>query len=394
MAGSCPPRPTKAGPDAVRHSPQLACFRGVVRGRPCVPDPDTGCVRLDLAGRRAGAAAVLHGSGPLRGGPASRRRHRRRDRPPRPRTGRRHCLLRRLRARRGPRGHDHDRRRLRRHLAAARRDERRARPRGHRGERDRQCRREQRPGHPAAACSPGSTRRRGPERIRRPARLAARSTAHTAATGGRSTGARGGSSRSRPDRKRPIGSRRAGRPGRGRTPARAAASGTGAGRRGSARPEAVRSAGRPRAGGAAAGATPDERRALQEGAPFDPGAGAFAGHRAGCRGCCRSPGTTGGCATLARADIPARSRTPAGAGRGSRSGGGRDVARCGTHRLRPVFPTSGASARTIERWQRAAKLAGPRDDCHGCTRVGSVARPSSLPRQPRRARGRSYDESP
>ena len=121
--------------------------RGGVRRRRCVPGFDGGCVRLDLAGRRAGAAAVLRRCGPVRGRPAPGRRHRGDTRQRRGRTGRRHRLVRRLRAGRRPSGHDHDRRRLRRDAAPARRDERRARPHRHRGSRGRQRRREQR-------CSP------------------------------------------------------------------------------------------------------------------------------------------------------------------------------------------------------------------------------------------------
>ena len=50
--------------------------RGSAVRRPCVPDLDAGRARLDLAGRWTGAAAVLHRSGPVRGRPAPRRRHR------------------------------------------------------------------------------------------------------------------------------------------------------------------------------------------------------------------------------------------------------------------------------------------------------------------------------
>ena len=114
---------------------RLCLAAAALRRRPCVPGLDGGCARLDLAGRRAGAAAVLRRSGPVRGRPAPRRRHRRRARPRRARTGRRDRLVRRLRARRRPRGHDHDRRWLRRDAAPARCDERRARQRPSRRER-------------------------------------------------------------------------------------------------------------------------------------------------------------------------------------------------------------------------------------------------------------------
>lgn len=151
-----------------------------------------------MAGRGAGAAAVFRRSRPIRGRPAPRRRHRRRARPRRARTCRRHRLLRRLRARRRPRGHDHDRRRLRRDGAPTRGDERRARQRGQGGSGGRRGRREQRLRHLPATRPPRRSRRRRPERVRRPARPAACAAAGTAA-GARAAGRRSGSSCDRRD---------------------------------------------------------------------------------------------------------------------------------------------------------------------------------------------------
>ena len=170
--------------------------RGGVRRRRCVHGFDGGCVRLDLAGRRAGAAAVLRRSGPVRGRPAPGRRHRGDSGQRRGRTGRRHRLVRRLRTGRRPSGHDHDRRWLRRDAAPARCDERRARPHRHRGSRGRQRRRERRCIHRAATRPSRRAGCRRPERIRRSARSAAGASARTASAsaGVRAAGARSGSS--------------------------------------------------------------------------------------------------------------------------------------------------------------------------------------------------------
>jgi hypothetical protein len=218
-----------------------------VRRRPCVPGFDGGCPRLDLAGRRAGAAAVLHRSGPVRGRPAPRHRHRRRARPRGACTRRRDGLLRRLRARRWPRGHDHDRRWLRRDVAPARGDEHRAREHPHGGDRSRRGRREQRRSHPAAARPPRRARCRRPEWIRRPARPIARAAA---AAGGRSTRTGGGSSgRSAFDRRPADGGCRGGGSCGVGTPARANARVTVGRHRCSARRELVCPAGRRQADG-------------------------------------------------------------------------------------------------------------------------------------------------
>jgi hypothetical protein len=191
--GSCPPRQRKQVGDA-----PIASCRGDVRGRPCVPGRRVRRARLDVAGRRADPADVLREFRPVRGRPAPRRRHRSGDRPHRARACERHRLVRRLRSRRGPRGHDHDRRRLRGDVAPARRNQRRPRRRGRGGSGGRHRRREQRCGHPAAARPPRRSRRGRPEWIRRPARAAACTTDRTA-SGARAAGACAGSSRHRRD---------------------------------------------------------------------------------------------------------------------------------------------------------------------------------------------------
>ena len=141
------------------------------------------------------------GPDPYAAGQHRGRRHRRRARPRRARTGGRHRLLRRLRARRRPRGHDHHRGRLRGDAAPARRDERPARQRGDGGSGGRRRRREQRRRHAAAARPSRRSRRRGPERIRRPARPAAGAGARTAFTSA-CTGAGGAPLRLLPSRAR------------------------------------------------------------------------------------------------------------------------------------------------------------------------------------------------
>ena len=88
---------------------------------------------MDLAGERTGTAAVRARSGPLRGGPASQRRHRRTRRRNRPRACRRHGLLRRNRACERQECHDPDPRWLLRDAHASRLRRRAAGSRGRRG---------------------------------------------------------------------------------------------------------------------------------------------------------------------------------------------------------------------------------------------------------------------
>jgi hypothetical protein len=321
---------------------------GSVRRRPCVPGFDRGCARLDLAGRRTGAAAVLRRSGPVRGRPAPRHRHRRRARPRGACTRRRDSLLRRLRARRWPVGHDHDRRRLRRDVAPAQSDERRARHHRHGGDTSRRGWREQRRSHPPAARSPRRARCRRPERIRRPARPIARAAA--AAAGGRSTRTRGGSSgRSACDCRPADGGCRGGSCCGIGTPTRATPRVTVGRHRRSARREPVCPAGRRQADGDAAELRAIRRvqgRALDEvGRGSDVGADICEARP----GCCRESVTRSCRATRFTRDVRAQGRSPTGASGSAASAGCSEVAARPTRCLRSVCERSGASQRTI-RW--------------------------------------------
>jgi hypothetical protein len=145
---------------------------------------------MDVAGRRARAAAVFGRVRSLCGRAAPRHRHRRRGRTRRGCAGRRHGLLRRLCPGRRPLGHDHHRRWVCRDVAPARGDDRP--PRQHRrgGSRGRRRRRERRRRHAAATRPPRHSRRLRPEWICRPARPAARTSDRTAAAA--RSGAAGG----------------------------------------------------------------------------------------------------------------------------------------------------------------------------------------------------------
>lgn len=137
-----------------------------------VPAGRSGCSRVDLARRGAGAPAVRDLDGPVRRRPAPGHRHRCGDRRPGARACGRSRLLHRFGAGRRPSRDDPDRRRVRRHAAPARRDHRRAGQRRRRGRAGRRRGSERRPGHRGAARPPRRPPRLRARGVRRSARVA------------------------------------------------------------------------------------------------------------------------------------------------------------------------------------------------------------------------------
>jgi hypothetical protein len=131
------------------------------RTRDRVPAPRPYGVRLVLARRRPGPAALLPRPGCVRGRSAPRRRRGCRSGRSRARGRRRRRLVRRACPGRRQSGDDPDRRGLCSHAAPAWRDRRRPRQHCAGGRRRRPCRRERRPGHRRPTRPPrGSGRRR------------------------------------------------------------------------------------------------------------------------------------------------------------------------------------------------------------------------------------------
>jgi hypothetical protein len=174
------------------------------RDRTCdrVPAPRPCGVRLVLARRRPGPAALLPRPRCVRGRPASRRRRGCRGGRIRARGRRRRRLVRRACPGRRQSGDDPDRRRLCSHAAPARRDGRR--PRRHRagGRRRRARRRECRPGHRRPTRPPRGSGRRRAGRLSRSARAPACACRRLLPPAGGGTRARPGA---------PVGSCRVGR---------------------------------------------------------------------------------------------------------------------------------------------------------------------------------------
>jgi hypothetical protein len=127
------------------------------------------CERVELAGGRSGAAALLAGRGPLRRRAASRHRRRRRRRQRCACAGRGDRVVRRDRPERRPRRHDPHRRRLCGHVVATGPGFDGGGGAGGGGRQRRNGRREPRYGHECAARPPRNSRRGERARLRRSA---------------------------------------------------------------------------------------------------------------------------------------------------------------------------------------------------------------------------------